>query len=78
MSTGDLAFTWWGHASVTVEIGGIRIALDPLFTDQLISEYNQAKANVTYKTYAGVDHGGIVTKSAPAKDATKYVKSKLG
>lgn len=36
MSTGDLAFTWWGHASVTVEIGGVRVALDPLFTDRLV------------------------------------------
>lgn len=35
MSTADLAFTWWGHASVTVEINGVRIALDPLFSDRL-------------------------------------------
>jgi len=35
VSTGDLAFTWWGHASVTVEINGVRIALDPLFSDRL-------------------------------------------
>lgn len=32
----DLAFTWWGHASVTVEIGGVRVALDPLFSDRLV------------------------------------------
>lgn len=31
-----LAFTWWGHASATVEIGGARIALDPLLTDRLL------------------------------------------
>ena len=36
MSTGELAFTWWGHASVTVEIGGARVALDPLFVDRLV------------------------------------------
>jgi L-ascorbate metabolism protein UlaG (beta-lactamase superfamily) len=36
VSTGDLAFTWWGHASVTVEIGGVRVALDPLFSDRLL------------------------------------------
>lgn len=36
MSTGGLAFTWWGHASVTVEIGGARIAIDPLFSDRLL------------------------------------------
>lgn len=31
-----LAFTWWGHAAATVEIGGARIALDPLLTDRLL------------------------------------------
>jgi L-ascorbate metabolism protein UlaG (beta-lactamase superfamily) len=36
VSTEDLAFTWWGHASVTVEIGGVRIAIDPLFSDRLV------------------------------------------
>ena len=32
---GRLAFTWWGHASTTVEIGGLRVALDPLLVDRL-------------------------------------------
>src|SRR5262245_17431608 len=31
-----LAFTWWGHAAVTVEIGGSRIALDPVLTERLL------------------------------------------
>jgi L-ascorbate metabolism protein UlaG (beta-lactamase superfamily) len=31
----DLAVTWWGHASATVEIGGIRIATDPVLVDRL-------------------------------------------
>lgn len=35
MTTGRLAFTWWGHASVTVEIGGTRVALDPLLSERL-------------------------------------------
>ncbi|MFC4785571.1 MBL fold metallo-hydrolase [Nocardioides sp. MAHUQ-72] len=34
--TGSLAFTWWGHASTTVEVGGVRIVLDPLLTDRLL------------------------------------------
>ena len=34
-SAGPLAFTWWGHASATVEIGGLRVALDPVLTDRL-------------------------------------------
>ena len=35
MSTGDLALTWWGHASTTVDLGGVRVATDPLLSDQL-------------------------------------------
>jgi L-ascorbate metabolism protein UlaG (beta-lactamase superfamily) len=30
-----LALTWWGHSSATVEVGGLRVALDPLLTDRL-------------------------------------------
>jgi L-ascorbate metabolism protein UlaG (beta-lactamase superfamily) len=30
-----LAVTWWGHASTTVELGGARIATDPLLADRL-------------------------------------------
>jgi L-ascorbate metabolism protein UlaG (beta-lactamase superfamily) len=30
-----LAFTWWGHSSTTVELGDLRVALDPLLTDRL-------------------------------------------
>jgi L-ascorbate metabolism protein UlaG (beta-lactamase superfamily) len=35
MSSG-LAVTWWGHASATVEIGGLRIVIDPVLTDRLL------------------------------------------
>lgn len=30
-----IAITWWGHASTTVELGGVRIGTDPLLTDRL-------------------------------------------
>lgn len=30
-----LALTWWGHASATIEIGAVRVAVDPLLTDRL-------------------------------------------
>ncbi|MEI5675582.1 MULTISPECIES: MBL fold metallo-hydrolase [unclassified Nocardioides] len=30
-----LAITWWGHASVTVELEGLRVATDPLHVDRL-------------------------------------------
>ena len=33
---GSLAFTWWGHASTTVELDGVRVALDPLLADRLL------------------------------------------
>jgi L-ascorbate metabolism protein UlaG (beta-lactamase superfamily) len=33
--TAELAVTWWGHSSATVELGGTRVALDPLFADRL-------------------------------------------
>src|SRR5215211_3248140 len=33
--TGTLAVTWWGHSSVTVEIGEVRVALDPLLVDRI-------------------------------------------
>ena len=33
--TAGLAFTWWGHASATVELAGVRVALDPLLSDRL-------------------------------------------
>ena len=36
MATDGLAVTWWGHASTTVEIGGRRIATDPVLTRSLL------------------------------------------
>ena len=35
MSSGDLALTWWGHASTTVEIAGTKVSTDPLLSDRL-------------------------------------------
>lgn len=34
--SGPLAVTWWGHSSATVELGGLRVALDPVLTDRLL------------------------------------------
>ena len=31
-----LATTWWGHSSVTIEIGAARVATDPLLTQRLV------------------------------------------
>ena len=32
----SLIVTWWGHAAVTVELGGRRVLTDPLFTPRLV------------------------------------------
>lgn len=31
-----VAVTWWGHASSTVELAGVRVATDPLLVDRLL------------------------------------------
>lgn len=36
MAAEGLAVTWWGHASTTVEVGGLRIATDPVLTKSLL------------------------------------------
>jgi pimeloyl-ACP methyl ester carboxylesterase len=62
---------------VQIEQGKADTTVIPSFTDQLNAAYKKAKLTVTYKTYPGVDHTGIVTKSAPAKAATAFVKEQL-
>jgi L-ascorbate metabolism protein UlaG (beta-lactamase superfamily) len=32
----ELAVTWWGHSSVTVELGSVSIGTDPLLVDRLM------------------------------------------
>ena len=44
------------------------------FTDQLAAGYSAAGERLTYKTYPGVDHGGVVTKARAASDATSYIR----
>ncbi len=47
------------------------------FTDPLVKEYRGRGVRVTYKTYEGVDHGGVVTSARSARDATTYIRSRL-
>jgi L-ascorbate metabolism protein UlaG (beta-lactamase superfamily) len=35
-AAGVLAATWWGHASATIEIAGVRVATDPVMTRTLM------------------------------------------
>ena len=60
---------------VRIEQGSNDTTVFPNFTQSLASEI---KATVTYKTYKGVDHGRVVTDRAPANDATKFVRGRLG
>ena len=32
----SMACTWWGHSSATVQLGGTRVATDPLLSDRLL------------------------------------------
>jgi fermentation-respiration switch protein FrsA (DUF1100 family) len=60
---------------VRIEQGTADTTVFPNFTQSLVTEI---KADVSYKTYAGLDHGGIVVRKAPANDATWFVRSRLG
>ena len=45
----------------------------PLFTDPLVTDLKAKGATVTYKTYKGVDHGGIATSGKSTKDALAFL-----
>ena len=47
------------------------------FTDPLVDDYRKRGNPVTYKTYEGVDHGGVVTDARSVGDATKYIRARL-
>jgi pimeloyl-ACP methyl ester carboxylesterase len=63
---------------VQIEQGKADTTVIPAFTDQLSVAYHKAKLDVTYKTYPGLEHSDVVTKSAPAKAATAFVEKDLG
>lgn len=60
----SLAVTWWGHASTTVELDGLRVATDPLLVDRLahlrryaVSPAPQAaEADVVLLSHLHADH----------------------
>jgi pimeloyl-ACP methyl ester carboxylesterase len=63
---------------VQIEQGKADATVIPIFTDQLVTSLKGRGVKVTYKTYAGLDHSGVVLKATPAKDATKFVAKELG
>jgi dienelactone hydrolase len=60
---------------VRIEQGAADGTVFKSFTDQLVSDYEAANVKVTYKTYAGVDHAGVMT--AAAKGATSWIRARL-
>ena len=60
---------------VRIEQGEADGTVFKAFTDQLVDDYKQGGVKVTYATYPGVSHGGVVDSGA--KDATRYIKKRL-
>jgi pimeloyl-ACP methyl ester carboxylesterase len=60
---------------VRIEQGLDDTTVFPNFTQSLAREI---KADVSYKTYRGLDHAEIVLNRTPAADATKFVSQRLG
>jgi len=63
---------------VRVQQGTADNAVFKVFTDPLVADYRKRGTPVTYTTYEGVDHGGIVTNARSAADATKYIRKRFG
>jgi pimeloyl-ACP methyl ester carboxylesterase len=61
-----------------IEQGKADTTVFPALTGQLDQSYTQRGIAHIYKTYDGVDHGGVVTSTAPQVDATAFIKQRLG
>jgi predicted esterase len=60
---------------VRIEQGTADQTVFPAFTQALVDEYRTNGVKVTYKTYDGVSHGGVV--NAGAGDATTWIRGRL-
>jgi pimeloyl-ACP methyl ester carboxylesterase len=62
--------------------GPVRIAQGTadttVFPNFTMALANRIKADVSYKTYAGIDHVQVVLNRKPAADATTFVRGRLG
>ena len=73
-----LAVTWWGHSSATVELGGVRVALDPLLTNRLLHLRRYAEspgpeaadADVVLVSHAHADHCHVPSLKLFSRTAT--------
>jgi L-ascorbate metabolism protein UlaG (beta-lactamase superfamily) len=77
----SLAVTWWGHASTTVELGGVRVALDPLLDDRLFHlrrhgtspRAEAAVADVVLVSHLHADHCHVPSLARFAPDVPVVV-----
>jgi pimeloyl-ACP methyl ester carboxylesterase len=60
-------------APLLIEQGTADTTVFPVFTQQTADALK-----ATYKTYAGLNHGTVVTSAKPQTDATAFVKKRLG
>jgi pimeloyl-ACP methyl ester carboxylesterase len=60
---------------VRIEQGDADQTVFKVFTDQLVDDYKRGGAKVTYKIYAGVNHGGVV--DAGAKDSATWIRGRF-
>jgi acetyl esterase/lipase len=63
------------RAPIQIEQGDADMTVFKIFTDQLNDELIAAGNQVTYKTYPGVSHGGVVTAGEP--DALAFFRQAL-
>jgi pimeloyl-ACP methyl ester carboxylesterase len=62
---------------VRIQQGTADTTVFKAFTDPLVADYRRRGVRVSYKTYEGVSHGGVVTDARSARDATRYIRSRL-
>jgi pimeloyl-ACP methyl ester carboxylesterase len=60
---------------IRIEQGTADGTVFPAFTQQLVDEYTGNGVKVTYKTYDGVSHGGVVQTAAG--DATRWIRGRF-
>ena len=62
---------------VLIEQGLADTTVLPNFTNDLATDYKRRGVDLTYKTYAGVDHAGAVLNTKVARDAERWVKKRF-
>jgi len=42
-----------------------------------VADYKRFGNPVSYRTYEGVDHGGVVSDARSVRDATRFIRARL-